>query len=81
MGFGNDISTVLLNSFELTNLFDKFSDTNRFKIVLNPIFLKYTFITNFLILIFLSVLTRKKQIKIDIFSNISTFLIHFYTVS
>ena len=41
------------NSFELTNLFDKFSDTNRFKIVLNPIFLKYTFYaTNFLIFIF-----------------------------
>ena len=67
------------NSFELTNLFDKFSDTNRFKIVLNPIFLKYTFYAaNFLIFIFLSVLTRKKQIKIDIFFQeiFQLFLIH-----
>ena len=67
------------NSYELTNLFDKFSDTNRFKIVLNPIFLKYTFyVANFLILIFLSVLTRKKQIKIDIFFQeiFQLFLIH-----
>ena len=38
------ISALFYYDYELTNLFDKFSDTNRFKIVLNPIFLKYIFI-------------------------------------